>query len=330
MVVLAYFFIPMEVRANKQRMRLVFMAWIITVALTGFTLVGLLYRALFRVLDGSLQAALVMALPLVRLGSLRALEWLTGKAAPDGSLDAPVSFALKHYNSFFAATLYGNATGASSVLLVLQELVGSSFYLIKMAGVGRRLRCWWNGRTDLVTPMEETLEAEFDQSIRAGDIDGGEMEGGADSSSTLFRCRWRQEVLYGKHGLPRRFRRTLRTSGFLAMEELVENMVAMQWVTILAVSYLSYQREAMYVIRDMTDISFNRSLGFLGISSLVEVAMFFVACVVCYRRFGISLLHHAAYLLKKHMRFLLATSSILMAYTVSILFRFNGFGLLLG
>eukprot|EP00753_Platysulcus_tardus_P021854 PLAT9148.1.p1 GENE.PLAT9148.1~~PLAT9148.1.p1 ORF type:complete len:170 (+),score=34.43 PLAT9148.1:69-512(+) len=77
----------------------------------------------------------------------------------------------------------------------------------------------------------------------------------------------------------------------------------------------------MYVIRDMTDISFNRSLGFLGISSLVEVAMFFVACVVCYRRFGISLLHHAAYLLKKHMRFLLATSSILMAYTVSILFR---------
>eukprot|EP00753_Platysulcus_tardus_P008633 PLAT16141.1.p1 GENE.PLAT16141.1~~PLAT16141.1.p1 ORF type:complete len:432 (+),score=81.86 PLAT16141.1:123-1298(+) len=201
---LAYALLPAKAKADKARLHACLHAWAGALWLICCLLLWILYRALFNTLTGVVQALAVMLLPVLRFISLRIMEAISSRAAPDGSLDAAASFSLKHYNSFFAASLYGNASSISSLLIVLQELVGTSAYLLKMNGFMDRVvdvLC----RRNRVRPVEPLPSIE--------ESDGSDSEGQT----------WRERVLYGeKPLLSHRFRRMLRTSGFLAMEDVVE------------------------------------------------------------------------------------------------------------
>eukprot|EP00753_Platysulcus_tardus_P013968 PLAT3948.1.p1 GENE.PLAT3948.1~~PLAT3948.1.p1 ORF type:complete len:505 (+),score=86.47 PLAT3948.1:75-1517(+) len=310
LLLVAFWWLPAESRANKARMRLLLLSWAMLFWVVICLMLWVLFRALFNSLTGVAQALSVMLMPVMRFASLRVLEAMSNHAAPDGSLDAPASFPLKHYNSFFAASLYGNASGFASILLVVQELLGTSGYLLKMSNAWPRLYAWLTCKKNAVQPMAyESLS-----SIESLSVDGAD---------------WRHAALYGKRPPSQEFRRMLRTSGFLAMEEVVENLVAFQWLALLSFFFLSYQKDAMYVIGSMTDAEFNHSVQFLLISALAEVVMLVIASVLCRRRFGVSLIHHSAFILKEHAAYLLSSQAFLLLFTISLFFKYNGFGALL-
>eukprot|EP00753_Platysulcus_tardus_P019130 PLAT7057.1.p1 GENE.PLAT7057.1~~PLAT7057.1.p1 ORF type:complete len:517 (+),score=117.11 PLAT7057.1:168-1718(+) len=360
----AYASLPPAVRKNKERRRLVLLSWVIVGTSIAFAIFCLLFRALFNVLQDGAQAIMVVLLPLWRFGSQRALEALTRRLAPDGSLDAPVAFVLKHFNALFAATLFSAAGGISSALLVLQEMLGSVAYLLKMANAYNRAWAYIScaSRRNRVTPMalravkeegeeegeeggeekkrkESTCDDGTDSKLdeESGDV-GDSEEVGEQAVLDVLRDAltppaaqpgWRHAVLYSKKKLPRSFRRALRTSGFLAVEELVESIVALQWMAMLSF-YYHYSKDAMYVIRDMSDADYSRTMQVLAISASAEVMLLCVASVFSYRRFGISLLHHASFLLAENFAYLCAGGTTLTIFAISLLYRYNGFGLLVG
>eukprot|EP00753_Platysulcus_tardus_P019131 PLAT7057.2.p1 GENE.PLAT7057.2~~PLAT7057.2.p1 ORF type:complete len:584 (+),score=120.90 PLAT7057.2:198-1754(+) len=364
MLSIAYASLPPAVRNSPERRRILLWSWLIVLVLLGFAFFCLLFRALFNVLQDGAQAIMVVLLPLWRFGSQRALEALTRRLAPDGSLDAPVAFVLKHFNALFAATLFSAAGGISSALLVLQEMLGSVAYLLKMANAYNRAWAYIScaSRRNRVTPMalravkeegeeegeeggeekkrkESTCDDGTDSKLdeESGDV-GDSEEVGEQAVLDALRDAltppaaqpgWRHAVLYSKKKLPRSFRRALRTSGFLAVEELVESIVALQWMAMLSF-YYHYSKDAMYVIRDMSDADYSRTMQVLAISASAEVALLCVASVVCYRRFGISLLHHASFLLAENFAFLSTGAGTLTIFAISLLYRYNGFGLLVG
>eukprot|EP00753_Platysulcus_tardus_P008057 PLAT15590.1.p1 GENE.PLAT15590.1~~PLAT15590.1.p1 ORF type:complete len:484 (+),score=115.96 PLAT15590.1:69-1520(+) len=300
----AYVVLPAEVRNDRERVKTLFYGWACIVFLFSAQWMLVLFRVLFVHVDGMTQAFLVLLLPLLRFGNLRLLEMITTRAAKDSSLCAIVSFPLKHYSSFFAVSLYGNASGIASALLVLQEVAGSVIYLCKMHLMWRRtmmqLPC---SRKTVVVPIE--------------------------SATTLEEMKhWRQAAKYGTP-LPHNIRATLRTSGFLAVEEVVENIVTIQWLALLCFFYYSYQKNSMFVISDISPADLQRTATFLAINALSELLMLCITSSIVERQFGINLFQHASWRIRQSLPFIVSTSGFLMMFTLSIFVKFNGYGLLL-